>query len=968
MPKEASPIDVEGSFSYSLSFDSPVMVNVPSWQCTGRSQDEIKAWIWKNHEDSILSALRIEYHVPRNIQEKEEEKTETSISNKKRRSISGTENRAENKSAREHLLDTIAHVQRQFFQIESPSIVFGGLLEGLLELMESEYGFIGEIKYEEDGTMFLQMHAITNIAWNQATRQFYEDNIDTGLKFYNLDTLFGKVVTTSQPVIANDPSTDPRAGGVPEGHPPLNHFLGLPFFNHGKMTGMFGISNKPGGYSVADIDFLEPLTVTCSNLIQAYQEMRKNEYLINTLEESVKARTKELEMVNKNLEEANRQVRHNAVMQLQHFACMSHEIRTPLNCIIGMSSLLKDTKMPPMQSESIKMITASGDLLLAIVNDVLDYSKLETDHVEINVMKSDLQDMLQSILYSIEMKAQHQGQRIKAIYDPKLPVFVNTDIRRIQQILFNLLGNAVKFSRPNGIVELSVRYEMEATESHEEEPRLEHIPQHCDISSTKPPPQPQTVTESTPSRCPFHKPTSQVSSEQTVNSSHLVESSNNSDNDGSDDARPTVSSDRRTCLRNRPTCNLIFTVKDYGKGIERHDFDVIFHPFQQASGAHITESVYGGTGLGLAITKKLVAALGGTISVDSEIGCWSEFTVRLPCSDPPAPVKKLSQQLSDATVIILGLSESQQDNVLRVLLAFDIDVRLVSTLDDIEALVALPLPKTSNTGCGSISLDRRIMCMIHGEMIHPECLLSFREWQKRRKSCGLSLFTFGQHWNECQDHPSASPVMSHHIRSLEQVIPQALIEMLDDKSKLMHCTNENGIGTSTSTSNGSYGDPSTIFGVQHSLNDPGEEVIVSHEDLRVLIAEDNKINQKVLMGMLSRLNVKSIDVVENGRDAVEREACTPYDVILMDQQMPVMGGVNACRMIVSRDCRDSHPIPFIIFVTAHVSIDFEIECQAAGSAGFLPKPFKLDDIEKCLRSIAQKIADQRRGKRKWTHR
>jgi len=145
-------------------------------------------------------------------------------------------------------------------------------------------------------------------------------------------------MTTSEPVIANNPSKDPRGGGLPEGHPPLNHFLGLPFFNNGKMTGMVGISNKPGGFSEADVEFLEPLTVTCSNLIQAFQQIEKNEYLINTLEQSVQKRTQELETANRNLEEANRQVRQNAVMQMQHFACMSHEIRTPLNCIIGRSS------------------------------------------------------------------------------------------------------------------------------------------------------------------------------------------------------------------------------------------------------------------------------------------------------------------------------------------------------------------------------------------------------------------------------------------------------------------------------------------------------------------------------------------------------------------------------------------------------------------------------------------------------
>lgn len=85
------------------------------------------------------------------------------------------------------------------------------------------------------------------------------------------------------------------------------------------------------------------------------------------------------------------------------------------------------------------MILAGGDLLLAIVNDVLDYAKLETDHVELNVMKSDLQEMLQSILYSIEMKAKERGQSIRALYDPYLPVFINTDIRRIQQSEFRLL-------------------------------------------------------------------------------------------------------------------------------------------------------------------------------------------------------------------------------------------------------------------------------------------------------------------------------------------------------------------------------------------------------------------------------------------------------------------------------------------------------------------------------------------------
>jgi GAF domain-containing protein len=186
--------------------------------------------------------------------------------------------------------------------------------------------------------MFLQCHAITNIAWNDATHKLYKENVEQGLRFYNLNTLFGTVMTSGKPVISNNPRTDPRASGIPKGHPPLNHFLGIPFFkSNGEMNGMVGLSNRPGGYSEEDIAFLEPVTVICANLIHIYLQMEQNHYLINTLEKSVKARTSELEKANADLEEANRRIRRAANRQLEHFASMSHEIRTPLNCIIGKS-------------------------------------------------------------------------------------------------------------------------------------------------------------------------------------------------------------------------------------------------------------------------------------------------------------------------------------------------------------------------------------------------------------------------------------------------------------------------------------------------------------------------------------------------------------------------------------------------------------------------------------------------------
>lgn len=101
------------------------------------------------------------------------------------------------------------------------NIVFGVLLNALLDLMNSEYGFIGEVKQEEDGTVYLQSYsgAVTNIAWNDETRAFYDAHIETGLKFYNLNSLFGKVLTTEQVVISNNPKDDPRASGLPREFP-----------------------------------------------------------------------------------------------------------------------------------------------------------------------------------------------------------------------------------------------------------------------------------------------------------------------------------------------------------------------------------------------------------------------------------------------------------------------------------------------------------------------------------------------------------------------------------------------------------------------------------------------------------------------------------------------------------------------------------------------------------------------------
>jgi diguanylate cyclase (GGDEF)-like protein/PAS domain S-box-containing protein len=169
-----------------------------------------------------------------------------------------------------HQLDIISQAQSAFIANTDPRAAFDTLLAGLLELSVSEYGFIGEVLHADDDTPYLRTHSITNIAWDEATRHFYAEHAPQGMEFRNLDTLFGAALQTGEAVIANDPATDSRSGGLPPGHPPLNAFLGIPLFAGKRMVGLAGIANRAGGYDAALIEALKPFTGTCANLIAEY--------------------------------------------------------------------------------------------------------------------------------------------------------------------------------------------------------------------------------------------------------------------------------------------------------------------------------------------------------------------------------------------------------------------------------------------------------------------------------------------------------------------------------------------------------------------------------------------------------------------------------------------------------------------------------------------------------------------------
>ena len=205
---------------------------------------------------------------------------------------------------------------------------FARLLELLLEYTDSNYGFVAEVLHDPAGQPYLKTQAVTNIAWNDEMRAFFDQHHAQGLEFRNLQTLFGAALTTGQTVISNSPATDPRRGGLPPGHPPLNAFLGVPIRHGGELVGMVGVANRPDGYDPAIVELLEPLFSAYATIIHDVRmaDLREEAQLkIGRLNQELQDRADRLDQANQALAERD-QLRQlaleNASVRLQHLATM----------------------------------------------------------------------------------------------------------------------------------------------------------------------------------------------------------------------------------------------------------------------------------------------------------------------------------------------------------------------------------------------------------------------------------------------------------------------------------------------------------------------------------------------------------------------------------------------------------------------------------------------------------------------
>lgn len=166
------------------------------------------------------------------------------------------------------LLEAIHRAQTEYMINQDPTLFFESLLQEFVKLTDSQYGFIAELFHKNDQSPYLIPRAITDISWDEESHKMYMKFIKGQLQFSKLNSLYGQVMATQAPIIANDAPHDPRKCGIPKGHPALNKFLGIPLISSSNdFVGVLGLANRPKGYNQKIIAYINPMIVACANVI-----------------------------------------------------------------------------------------------------------------------------------------------------------------------------------------------------------------------------------------------------------------------------------------------------------------------------------------------------------------------------------------------------------------------------------------------------------------------------------------------------------------------------------------------------------------------------------------------------------------------------------------------------------------------------------------------------------------------------
>jgi len=586
-------------------------------------------------------------------------------------------------------------------------------------------------------------------------------------------------------------------------------------------------------------------------------------------------------------EEADRQ----NIQKSEFFAVMAHEIRTPLHQVIGFIELLASTPLNEEQTDFVDMLQSSTHALMAIINDLLDFTKLEAGKMKLEAIPFEIKNVLQGSIAAVTPQAEDKHLKIDFCMNTtsaegertgRIPVKLLGDPNRLRQIVLNMLTNAIKFTSEGFIRVTATRVMRVAT----------------NVAAT-------SVNETDESNLGGAGDVlnrgidSDSTSNQTIETFQTMETAKTSGKHKDDNDTPEQQAQKHQQQQNKKQVYIRFTVEDTGIGMTPEQCDRIFNAYQQADSSVARQ--FGGTGLGLAICKSLVEAMDGDIGVASVAGQGTTFWFEVP----------FERYLARST------SSSNPSN------SSDVNGGLGSShLAQQMGTTTSPRPVRANGLPGSPSKTQG-QKGANGEFRSPS---RANEKQAVKKASEMP--------------PKANAILS-------------TINGKDGNTASNSATTNNSSSSSSSSNNNE-----------------------TARSLRVLVAEDNKVNQKVIANMLKRLGHVTT-IVEHGGLAVEKvcgnerrpsmmhdEASsaigsqqfgssasaaqpTEYDIVLMDWQMPVMDGIDATKEIRSLGF-DERAIP-IVGLTASIQ---NIDWRNIGMNDCLKKPIRIVDLRECLEKNA----------------
>ncbi len=338
------------------------------------------------------------------------------------RDISERRRVAEEKRRQADLAQAVARIRDAYVSGQPPEAVFGTALEEILRLTGSGYGFVAEMQADEKGRSIQRFLAISSRTWETGTPGFFARYAPTGQMLAAMDGLAVAAAGTGEPVIANRPREDSRASGrLPDEHPRLDNFLGLPMIHGRECMGSIGLANREGGFHQAQADFVRPLVDACAQIVE---RLRADRRLVAAKQAAEAA----------------------SLSKSEFLANMSHEIRTPLNGILGMLQLMQTTDLDHEQLEYVDHAVKSSHRLTRLLSDILDLSLVESGRLSIHNAPCSPADLRAAVMDLFVRPAREKGVSLSVSLDPALPAKIMADEVRLRQILFNLVGNAVKFT------------------------------------------------------------------------------------------------------------------------------------------------------------------------------------------------------------------------------------------------------------------------------------------------------------------------------------------------------------------------------------------------------------------------------------------------------------------------------------------------------------------------------------------